>query len=84
MPDWLAEYRPELWSEDPDDDIERYYFGRFRWQDACDEWAAGGSPQPLIQSPRPVQGDSAYTSSMAERSTRGTPRQSPSSRNEES
>ncbi|MGW5210025.1 hypothetical protein ACWEQO_02085 [Streptomyces sp. NPDC004051] len=56
MPDWLAVYRPELWSDDPDDDIERYYFGRFRWKDAQQEWAAGGSPEPKIKSPRPVHG----------------------------
>jgi hypothetical protein len=53
MPDWLAEYRPELWSEDPSDDIERYYFGRFRWEDARQEWAAGGNPQPTPPSARP-------------------------------
>lgn len=84
MPDWLAEYRPELWVADPSDDLERYYFGRFRWEDARQEWAAGGNPQPVIQSPRPEQGDSVNTSSMAEGSTRGSPRQSRSSRNEES
>ena len=84
MPDWLAEYRPELWSEDPDDDLERYYFGRFRWQDACDEWAAGGNPQPLIQSPRPVQGDGVNTSSIPAPLARGSRPTSDPSRIEES
>lgn len=84
MPDWLAEYRPELWSLDPSDDVERYYFGRFRWEDAREEWAAGGNPRPYAESPRPVAGASVYTSSMGERSTGGSPRQSRSSRIEES
>lgn len=66
MPDWLAEYRPELWTHDPGDDVERYYFGRFRWQDACEEWTAGGSPRPYAESPRPEQGDGVYTSSIPE------------------
>lgn len=54
MPVWLAEYRPELWSQDPDDDVERYYFGRFRWEDARAVWAAGGTPVPYVEIPRPL------------------------------
>lgn len=44
MPDWLAVYRPELWASDPEDPLQVYYFGRFRWREARQEWARGGRP----------------------------------------
>ncbi len=59
MPDWLAVYRPELWTSDLEDPLEVYYFGRFRWREACQEWALGGQPEPRTESPSPVQGNSA-------------------------
>jgi hypothetical protein len=52
MPDWLAEYRPELWAEDLDDPLQVHYFGRFPWTAAREEWQQGGDPQPKIQSPQ--------------------------------
>jgi hypothetical protein len=65
MPDWLAEYRPELWVEDLDDPLQVYYFGRFPWTAACEEWLRGGNPQPMIKSPRLVQRGSVNTSSVS-------------------
>ncbi|MEY9489059.1 hypothetical protein RKD26_004853 [Streptomyces calvus] len=62
MPRWLAEYRPEQWAEDLDDPLQVYYFGRCDWQAAREEWQQGGDPQPKIQTPRPVHGDSGNTS----------------------
>lgn len=61
MPDWLAEYRPELWADDLDDPLQVYYFGRFPWTAAHEEWQRGGDPQPKIQPPRPVHRDSGNT-----------------------
>jgi hypothetical protein len=52
MPDWLAEYRPELWAEDLDDPLQVYYFGRCAWLDAREEWQQGGNPQPKIHPPQ--------------------------------
>lgn len=47
MPDWLAVYRPDLWTSDLEDLLEVYYFGRFRWREACQEWAQGRRPVKL-------------------------------------
>lgn len=71
MPDWLAVYRPELWAEDLDDPLQVYYFGRFPWTAARKEWLRGGNPQPKIRSPRLVQRDSVYTSSIPETAPEG-------------
>ncbi|MFF7895963.1 hypothetical protein ACFZDI_29430 [Streptomyces sp. NPDC007907] len=70
MPDWLAEYRPELWAEDLDDPLQVYYFGRCDWQAAREEWQQGGDPQPKIESPRPVQRGSVNTLPVPEQAGR--------------
>ncbi|MCX4541456.1 hypothetical protein [Streptomyces sp. NBC_01565] len=61
MPDWLATYRPQLWTSDLEDPLEVYYFGRFRWREACQEWALGGQPKPSTESPRLRATDSVNT-----------------------
>ncbi|MEV5314256.1 hypothetical protein [Streptomyces sp. NPDC052610] len=75
MPDWLAEYRPELWAEDLDDPLQVYYFGRCDWQAAREEWLHGGAPKPMIKSPRVVQRGSVNTSSIPETAPKGVPPQ---------
>jgi hypothetical protein len=70
MPSWLAEYRPEQWTNDPEDPLQVYYFGRCRWLDARTEWQQGGDPQPKVESPRPVAGDSGNTSPIREEQAR--------------
>ncbi|MFF3617721.1 hypothetical protein [Streptomyces sp. NPDC002467] len=67
MPDWLATYRPELWAGDLEDPLEVHYFGRFRWEEACQEWAQGGLPEPRTEFPRPVQTTSVNTTPIREK-----------------
>lgn len=66
MPDWLVEYRPELWADDLDDPLQVYYFGRCRWEEALVEWLSGGTPTPRSKSPRPVAGGSFNTCPISE------------------
>lgn len=73
MPGWLLVFTPADWSDDPGDLVGWFYFGRCRWLDARAEWQAGGSPRPVIHSPRPVAGPGAYTSPMSGRSGGGAP-----------
>lgn len=62
MPDWLATYRPDLWVADLEDLLEVHYFGRFRWREACQEWALGGRPEPSTEFPSPVPTHGVNTS----------------------
>lgn len=61
MPDWLATYRADLWAGDLEDLLEVYYFGRFRWREARQEWALGGRPEPSTEIPRLRATDSVNT-----------------------
>lgn len=77
MPDWLATYRPELWTSDLENPLEVYYFGRFRWREACQVWALGGQPEPSPAFPRPVVGVSVNMIPIREGPGAGVPPQGP-------
>lgn len=71
MPDWLVEYQPQLWVSDLEDLLEVHYFGRFRWEEARQEWARGGQPEPCTESPRPRGGGSFNTVPISREAPRG-------------
>lgn len=50
MPGWLAEYRPEDWTDDPGD-VLGFNYGRIRWAAARRVWFEGGDPRPYIDPP---------------------------------
>lgn len=77
MPVQLVEFHFEDW-RDPawDADYEpgghfQHYLARTEWVEGRRRWLNGEDWQLMIQSPRPVQGDSVYTSSIPETAPEG-------------